>query len=88
MHTFNNYLESLVVTAQHREDQTLLQSVEEYILCRRQDVGIRVTLLPLQLHLDIPDEALFHPVIVEMEYLLGDMEVIDNVSLPFCFSSM
>ena len=76
-----NYLEAIVVQAQHRDDHTLFQSVEEYILYRREDVGQRIVFFPFQLPLNLPDEALFHPVIVEMEYLTALMVSIDNVSL-------
>ena len=83
---FTNYLQALVVSAQHRDDDILLQSVEEYILFRR-DVGIHPTIFPYLFHLNIPDEALFHPVVIEMEYVIGDLAALDNVSLrTFCFS--
>jgi len=34
----------------------------------------------LELHLDLPDEAFYHPEIKEMELLCTDMIVVDNVS--------
>ena len=76
-----DYLEALVVSAQHRDDRTLIQSVKEYFLFRRKDVAARPVFFPLQLHLNIPDEALFHPTIAEMEDLIADLCTIDNVSL-------
>jgi len=79
--TFTDYLEAVVVQAQHRDDHTLFQTVEEYVLCRREDIAIRPLFFPCQLHLNIPDEALFHPVITKMEYLIALIVSIDNVSL-------
>ena len=85
--SFTNYLQALVVSAQHQVYDILLQSVEEYILFRR-DVGIHPTIFPYLFHLNIPDEALFHPIVIEMEYGIDDLAALDNVSLQtFCFSS-
>ena len=76
-----DYLEAIVVSAQHRDDHTILQSVDEYFLFRRGDVCARPMFFPYQLNLNLPDDALFHPAIIEMEYLIADMSIIDNVSL-------
>ena len=51
------------------------------MLFRRGDVGIHPTIFPCLFHLDIPDEALFHPIVVEMEFIIGDLAALDNVSL-------
>ena len=79
--TLSNYLESLVVQAHHRDDHTLFQSIEDCILYRREDVAARPLFFPFQLHLNIPDEVLLHPVAVELEYLTAIMLSIDNVSI-------
>ena len=35
--------------------------------------------MPGELHLSIPDEAFYHPVIKELEYLIADLIILDNV---------
>jgi len=78
---YADYLESNVVQAKHRDDDVLFQSVGDYLHLQRENIGARPAFFPCQMHLNIPDEALYHPIVVELKYLTCDMIAIDNVSL-------
>ena len=84
---FTDYVESIVVQAQQRDDHIVLQNIEEFERCRREDIAVRPCFFPCQSHLNIPDEALFHPVVTELENLSAFMVSLDNVSLKTLRSS-
>jgi len=77
--TFVQYLESLVEQAKNRVNDSI-DSVEEFFLNRRLNSGTASSYVPLELHLNLPDEVFYHPAIKEMERLAVDMICIDNVS--------
>ena len=81
MPAYIDFLEASVIQTEHRDDDILFRSIGEYIHLRRDNFGARPAFFPCQMHLNIPDEALYHPTIIELEYLTCDMIVIDNVSL-------
>ena len=83
LRTFTDYLESNVVQAQHRDNHTFFQSIDEFMIYRREAVGARACLFPCQMHLLIPDEVLFQSIVLEIEYLAVEMMAIDNVVCSF-----
>ena len=76
---FVEYMESVVEQATNRVNDSV-RTVEEFFPNRRLNSGSGPFFVPLELHLDLPDEAYYHPEIQEMEVLCTDMIVIDNVS--------
>ena len=62
--------------------------MESYLNIRRLDVGVRQTFMPGELHLSLPDEAYYHPVIKELENLVVDLVILDNVSYLELFPLM
>ena len=81
MKAMTNYLESNVDHALHRDDNILFERIEDYFRYRRENIGAKPAFFPCQMHLNIPDEALFHPIVAELENLTCEMIAIDNVSL-------
>ena len=46
---------------------------------RRDNIGIRPSLVPAEAHLHIPDYVFYHPAIKELERLLADLLILENV---------
>jgi len=65
----------------HRDDKIFFESIEDYFRYRRDNFGAKPAFFPHHMHLNIPDEALFCPVIKDLEDLTCEMIAIDNVSL-------
>ena len=70
--------------ARTRDNNFLFENIEDYLRHRRENVGAKPAFFPYQMHLNIPDEALYHPVIKELEDLASEMVSLDNVSLRGC----
>ena len=64
--------------ADHRDKH--IRSVQEYFVVRREAIGARPAFGLIELDMDLPDEAVHHPVIEEMTTLAIDMIILDNVS--------
>ncbi|KAJ7654615.1 isoprenoid synthase domain-containing protein [Mycena polygramma] len=77
MESFKDYLDSLVVQAEGRAFDTVL-TIDSYLQVRRQNIGARPSFVPGELHLDLPDEAFYHPVIKELETHITDLIILDN----------
>ena len=50
---------------------------------RIENIGLRPSLAILELDMNIPDEAFYHPTIVELSYLISEILVLDNVRPTF-----
>jgi hypothetical protein len=50
---------------------------------RRRDGAIHVMYIGVELSLNIPDEAFYHPVVEEISDLVADLVVLENVSHQF-----
>ncbi|KAH7887274.1 isoprenoid synthase domain-containing protein [Phlebopus sp. FC_14] len=74
---FTDYLESVVIQAADRDNNTI-RTIDSYLATRRQNIGARPSYVPGELHLNIPDEAFYHPVMKELEYLIADLIILDN----------
>ena len=77
--TFVQYLESLVKQAENRVNDSV-NTLEEFFHNRRLNSGTTPSYVPVELHLNLPDEVFYHPAIKEMELLAIDMICVDNVS--------
>ena len=78
LESFTDYLESIVVQATDR-DNKYLRTVEEYFETRRHNIGTTPTFAIGEAHLNLPDEAFYHPIIKKLELLTADMIILDNV---------
>ena len=56
-----------------------IQTVAEYFRHRRENIGVRPTYYAGELYLNLPDEAFYHPVTRDIEYLIAELGSIDNV---------
>ncbi|KAJ7137766.1 terpenoid synthase [Mycena epipterygia] len=74
---FTDYLESVVAQAENRDSDTVL-TVDSYLKTRRENIGVRPSYPIGELHLDLPDEAFYHPVIKELEYEIAELIILDN----------
>ncbi|KAJ7834050.1 isoprenoid synthase domain-containing protein [Mycena olivaceomarginata] len=74
---FTDYLESVVEQAKNRDSDTVL-TIDSYLKTRRQNIGARPSYVPGELHLDLNDEAFYHPVIKELEYEIAELIILDN----------
>ena len=75
---FTDYLNSVITQAEDRDNDTH-RTIDTYLQTRRENIGARPSYVPGELHLSIPDEAFYHPVIKELEYLIADLIILDNV---------
>ena len=75
---FTDYLRSVITQAGERDKQNI-GTVEEYMKTRRENIGIRPSFPPAELHLRIPDYAFYHPTIKELQYCIAGIIAIDNV---------
>ena len=74
-----DYLQGVAEQAEDRNSLTI-RSVDAYMAARRKDSAMRVCFVPGELHLSIPDEAFYHPVIKELQDASNDLIILDNVS--------
>ena len=77
--SFTDYLHSIITEADDRDNNTH-HTIETYLETRRENIGARPAFVPGELHLAIPDDAFYHPVVKELEYLVTVLIIIDNVS--------
>ncbi|KZT64788.1 terpenoid synthase [Daedalea quercina L-15889] len=74
---FTDYLNSVYDQALDRDSKNV-RTVESYFKTRRENIGARPSYMPAVLGIDIPDEAFYHPVVVELGYLIADLIILDN----------
>ena len=78
--SFSAYLEAVIQQASDRDEHTR-HSIESYLKIRRENIGLRPTLSILEMDMNIPDEAFYHPTIVQLSYYIAELIILDNVSL-------
>ncbi|TBU23980.1 terpenoid synthase [Dichomitus squalens] len=71
------YLEGVLQQAEDRENH-VIRTVDAYMEVRREDSGVRVCFTPGELHLSIPDEAFYHPIVKVLRDCSIDLVVLDN----------
>ncbi|KAI0062680.1 terpenoid synthase [Artomyces pyxidatus] len=75
--TFETYTQSVVQEAADREHHHV-RNIQEYLEVRRETIGAKPSFVFLELDMDLPDEAVEHPVIQEMSILAVDMISVGN----------
>lgn len=78
---YTDFVNAVYVQALDR-DMNRLRTVESYIKTRRENIGAQAAYMPAVLAIDIPDEAYYHPAVVELCNLCADLLVLGNVSAP------
>ena len=56
------------------------RTIDEYLEIRRDTIGVKPAFAILEIGLNLPDEAVCHPVINELSNLALEMILLDNVS--------
>lgn len=77
LETFTAYLHSVVVEALDRE-QGHMRSIDDYLKLRRLTIGATPSFAICEMGMDLPDEAFYHPAIVELVECSTDMIIIGN----------
>jgi len=57
-----------------------VRTIEEYLDVRRDTIGAKPSFAILETAMNLPDEAVYHPVITELSILTIDMILLGNVS--------
>lgn len=77
---FDYYVSCVVLEAEHRS-RGYVPDIDSYLSTRRGTVGVRICFVLLELGMNIPDEAMNHPVIEELYTLALDMIILSDVSI-------
>ncbi|KAJ7186375.1 isoprenoid synthase domain-containing protein [Mycena filopes] len=80
--SFSDYLESVVKQAELRESDTEL-TVEAYLNTRQHNVGLYPSLVPAELHLDLPDKVFYHPAVRKLQNCIAELVLLDNDLLSY-----
>ncbi|KAH9006423.1 terpenoid synthase [Lactarius hatsudake] len=75
--TFGTYLQAVVQQAADRTHKHI-RSIQEYLEVRRDTIGAKPSFAILELDMNIPDQAIHHPVIEELTILTIDMILLGN----------
>ncbi|EJD08331.1 terpenoid synthase [Fomitiporia mediterranea MF3/22] len=70
-------LDSVVHQAEDRDNDTY-RSIASYLANRRENISAKPFYVPMELGLDLPDEAFYHPVITEMSDYIADLIGLGN----------
>jgi hypothetical protein len=57
-----------------------IRSIDEYLEVRRDTIGAKPSFAILETGLNLPDEAVYHPIIQELSIVTIDMILLGNVS--------
>ncbi|EIW79743.1 terpenoid synthase [Coniophora puteana RWD-64-598 SS2] len=77
MDSVTQYLKSVVTQAADR-DANVCRNIHEYLLVRRETVGVRVAFTPAEAPLSIPDDIFFHPSLQALSDCVIELVIIDN----------
>ncbi|KAE9390857.1 terpenoid synthase [Gymnopus androsaceus JB14] len=77
INTFQSYMDSVVQQAKDR-DSSLIRDVESYFLVRRDTIGAKPSFTVCELHMNLPDEVIAHPIIAKLSSLCIDALIIGN----------
>ncbi|KAM5542450.1 hypothetical protein V8D89_003909 [Ganoderma adspersum] len=72
-----DYLQAVGQQADDR-DKLAIRDVDSYLEVRRHDSAVFACFMPGELHLSIPDEAFYHPVVRELQNASIDLVILDN----------
>ena len=76
--TFDTYCDSVVQQAAEREVNRR-HTIESYLEMRRENIGAKPSFALLELDMELPDEIMEHPAIVNLSTWAIDMLIIGNV---------
>lgn len=77
--SFTAYLESVVQQAADREN-TKYHSIASYLAARHENIGTRPSYAVMEFDLDLDDDIIYHPIIVELTENITELILLDNVS--------
>lgn len=80
---YERYMQAMVNEAKDREHLVIRQSIEEYLALRRFTGAIKPSFDMIMLPLNIPDEILEDPRIVDLEFMAIDMVAVANDVVSF-----
>ena len=80
--TFVDYLRAVGQTAKAREQGGILD-VSTFLSIRLDDAGARPLCVMGELLGSIPDSVFYHPLVVQLQYCISELVVIDNVSIRY-----
>ncbi|KAF8520672.1 terpenoid synthase [Gautieria morchelliformis] len=77
---FDGFLTYIYAVVQQAEDRSAghIRDVESYFEVRRETSGTKPSFAIVEIHMNIPEEVMNHPVIVRLFGLAGDMVLIGN----------
>ena len=76
---FIDYLNSVYDQALDRDTENI-HTIESYLKMRRENIGAKPSFVVAVLDIDIPDEAFYHPSVVELGSIAAEILTLDNVS--------
>ncbi|GBE81078.1 terpenoid synthase [Sparassis latifolia] len=75
--TWERFTASVIRQAEDRS-QNHIRTIPEYLALRRYTIGGEPSYAMLELGLNIPDEAFYHPTMVELTWVVTDMIIVGN----------
>ncbi|KAI0660148.1 terpenoid synthase [Cubamyces menziesii] len=75
--TFDDYCESVVTQARDRSSSHV-HTVDTYLAVRRENIGAKPSFALMEMDMNLPDESLGHPVVVDLTTWAIDMIIIGN----------
>lgn len=76
---FIDYLNSVYDQALDRDTDNI-HTIDSYLKMRRENIGAKPSFVVAALDIDIPDEAFYHPAVVELRSIVAEIIILDNVS--------
>ena len=76
---FIDYLNSVYDQALDRDTDNI-HTIDSYLKMRRENIGAKPSYVVAVLDIDIPDEAFYHPSVVQLGTIAADILTLDNVS--------
>ena len=81
--SFSDYLDSVVQEAANRDFDRHI-TIDDYLQNRHRNIGTRPSYAIVELTVDLTDQILYHPTVVELSDCISELVALDNVSLEFC----
>lgn len=81
--TFDAYTASVVQQAEDRT-HSYIRSIDSYLAVRRDTIGAKPSFTVMEMDMDLPDEVLDDPTIMNLTLWCIDMLILGNVSCHPC----
>ncbi|KAG1874838.1 isoprenoid synthase domain-containing protein [Suillus subluteus] len=82
VYSYTAYLRAVVVEALDR-DEARCRSIGDYIKLRRDTCAAKPAIALYEMGMDLPDEVLYHPVVVELTECITELMLIDNDMISY-----